>query len=161
MVPPEIAEVPITTTWPTIGAFEAGRWVGRLADVRLGIGKFFTLGKLWAAATIPVSLAVFAWQLMPYVCRRYTLTNRRVLIRRGWSGVDEKWIALDEFDAIGIEILPGQEWLRAGELIFLRDGKEVLRFSGVSRPDVFRQVCQRACGSLLSVRRVREKQLVS
>jgi hypothetical protein len=33
-----------------------------------------------------------------------------------------------------VELLPGQEWLRAGELIFRRHGNEVFRLSGVSRP---------------------------
>ena len=64
------------TIWPTIGAIAPGRWVGQLSGLRLGWG-FFTLGKLFALATIPVSLVVFCWQLLPGVCRRYVLTNLR------------------------------------------------------------------------------------
>jgi hypothetical protein len=145
-------EVPAMTIWPTIGATRAGRWVGRLAALPYGYG-LFTLGKLLAAATIPVSLGVFAWQLMPYVCRRYCLTNRRLVIRRGLRGVDERWLGLDEFDAVAIEVLPGQQWLRAGDVVFKRDGIEVLRFSGVARPEVFRQVCLKAREAVLAVRR--------
>ncbi|MCD4728242.1 MAG: PH domain-containing protein, partial [Pirellulales bacterium] len=71
VMPPEVTEVTCKVVWPTIGATRAGRLVGRLAAVRFGVGEFFTLGKLLAVASIPLSLAVFAWQLMPFVCRRY------------------------------------------------------------------------------------------
>ncbi len=152
--PPDLEEVKVMTVWPTIGATAAGRWVGRMADVRLGLGEFFTLGKLLALATIPVSLAVFVWQLMPYVCRRYCLTNRRLIVRRGLSPTDERWISLDEFDAIETEVLPGQEWLHCGDLIFKRGTSNLLRLPGVSRPEAFRQVCLKTQVALLSVREV-------
>ena len=158
VTPPELEEVDAMTVWPTIGATRAGRMVGKLAAVRTGWGRFFTLGKLWALATIPVSLAVFGWQLMPCVCRRYTLTNRRIIVRKGLMPADEQWIGLDEFDAIGVEVLPGQEWLYAGDLVFQRAGIEALRLAGVSRPEVFRQVCLTAQKALVSVREVVQRQ---
>jgi hypothetical protein len=141
VAPAELAEVTCKVVWPTIGATRAGRLVGRLAAVRLGWGEFFTLGKLLAVATIPLSLAVFCWQLMPYVCRRYTLTNRRIIVRKGLMPMDQRWIELDDFETIDVEVLPGQGWLHAGDLIFRRGGNEVLRLQGVSRPEVFRHVC--------------------
>jgi hypothetical protein len=157
-VPPELDELDAMTVWPTIGAHPLGRLVGRLCASKIGIGRFFTLGKLWALVTIPLSLAVFCWQLMPYICRRYTLTNRRIIIRRGLQPLDAKWVDLDGFDTIEVEILPGQQWLHAGELIFKRGETEVLHLSGVSRPEVFRQVCLNAQNALLSVRNVVQQQ---
>ena len=118
IMPSQIAEASCKVVWPTIGAIGAGRWVGRLAATRLGIGRFLTLGKLLALATIPVSLAVFCWQLMPWAYRRYILTNRRIVVRLGLRPRDERWIDLDKFDRIDVEILPGQEWLHAGDLVF-------------------------------------------
>jgi hypothetical protein len=158
VTPSELAEVTCRVVWPTIGATRAGRLVGRLAAVRLGLGEFFTLGKLLAAATIPLSLAVFAWQLMPYVCRRYTLTNRRIIIRKGLMGVDGRWISLDDFDSIAIEVLPGQKWHHAGDLVFRHGDLEVLRLAGVRRPETFRQVCLSARTALVSVREVVQRQ---
>jgi hypothetical protein len=157
-VPPELDELDAMTIWPTIGAHPLGRLVGRLCAGKIGIGRFFTLGKIWALVTIPLSLAVFCWQLMPYICRRYTLTNRRIIIRRGLQPLDAKWVDLDGFDTIKVEVLPGQEWLHAGELIFKHGEIEVLHLSGVSRPEVFRQVCLSAQNALLSVRKVVEQQ---
>ena len=157
-------EIVAKTVWPTIGATSAGRWVGQLAGSRIGVGnKFFTLGTLMAVVTIPVSLAVYAWQLMPFVCRRYTLTNRRIVIRRGSSAPNEKSSTekstdLDAFDAIDVKVLPGQDWLHTGELIFRQGGAEVLRLSGVPRPEVFRRVCLMSRDAVVSVRKTVEEQ---
>lgn len=158
VVPSELAEVTCKVVWPTIGAMRLGRLVGQLAAVKIGWGEFFTLGKLLAVATIPLSVAVFGWQLMPVVCRRYTLTNRRIIIRKGLTAADGPWISLDDFDAIDIEVLPGQAWLHAGDLVFRHGDRVVLRLGGVSRPEAFRQVCLVARTAMVSVRAVVERQ---
>jgi len=78
-----LPESTILTFWPTIGATTAGRWVGRLAGFAPFWDPLRLVGKLLAAATIPVSLVVYFWQLMPFVTRRYRLTNARVVIEKG------------------------------------------------------------------------------
>ena len=158
VAPSEISEVISKVVWPTIGATRAGRLVGQLTGVRLGLGDFFTLGKLLALATIPLSIAIFFWQLMPYICRRYVLSNRRIIIRKGLRAVDEKWINLDDFNSIHIEVLSGQKPLHAGDLVFRRDSREIFRLAGVSRPETFRQVCLTAQYALTSVREVTRQQ---
>lgn len=140
--------------WPTIGATRCGRLVGQLGTVRVGVGRVFTLGNLFALATIPISLGVFAWQLMPGVIRRYCLTNRRIVVLKGLTRVEERGIGLDEFDAIETRVLPGQEWLHTGEMVFLRDGREVFHLSGVSRPQTFREICLKQRKTLLAMRDV-------
>lgn len=134
----------LAVRWPTITATHTGRMVGRLAGLGPGFGTTITLGVLLSVVTVPISLAVYAWQLMPFVARRYRLTDRRILIQRGLAPVEGDSIAYEDFDSIDVEILPGQAWLHSGELIFRRDGQEVFRLSGVSRPEVFRQVCMDA-----------------
>ncbi len=161
VTPSELAEVTCKVVWPTIGATRAGRLVGRLAAVRAGWGEFFTVGKLLALATIPLSVAVFCWQLLPYVCRRYALTNRRIIIRRGLVPIDQHWISLDEFDSVDVEVLPGQDWLHAGDLVFRRGEHEVLRLAGVPRPEILRQVCATARTALLSVHEIVQRQAAS
>ncbi len=154
---PEVSEKKIMTVWPGIASMAPGRWVGRLAGNRTGYG-FFTLGKLLALATIPLSLVVYLWRLMPGACRRYTLTNERLIIQRGLTATEGPSIGLDEFDSIEVAILPGQDWLHAGELVFQREGKEVFRLSGVSRPEAFRQVCLKAHNALVRGRQVCQQQ---
>jgi hypothetical protein len=154
---PSPAGQKIVTVWPGIGSMALGRWVGRLAGNPLGLG-FFTLGKVLAIATIPVSLAVYLWRLMPTACRRYTLTSRRIIIQRGLTAKDGPSIGLDEFDTIESVVLPGQGFLHAGDLIFKREGAEVFRLPGVCRPEAFRQVCLKARTALLRGRQVSELQ---
>ena len=162
-VPPELAEVTSTVVWPSIGAYPLGRLVGRWCGLRLGIG-FFTLGKAMALLTIPLSLAVYIWKILPWICRRYRLTSRRIVIQKGYSSKDTASIGLDQFDAIDIQYLPGQPWLRCGEMLFIRRespdaaGQVVLRLSGVPRPAVFRHVCLEGRTALLSVREVLRRQ---
>ena len=50
------------------------------------------------------------------------------------------------------------KWLHAGDLVFKRDGKEVFRLRGVSRPDAFRQICLKARNALICGREVRQQQ---
>ncbi len=147
----------IMTVWPGIGSMTLGRWVGRLAGNRMGYG-FFTLGKLLALATIPVSLTVYLWRLMPGACRRYTLTSRRLIIQHGLTAQDGPSIGLDEFDSIEVAVLPGQDFLHAGDLVLRREGTEVFRLSGVSRPEAFRHVCLKARNALVRGRQVCQQQ---
>jgi hypothetical protein len=164
VTPPELDETTSTVVWPSIGAYGLGRLVGRLSGLRAGWG-FFTLGKLMALLTIPLSLAVYIWKVLPYVCRRYRLTNRRIAIQKGYSAKDVASIGLDEFDSIEVRRLGGQAWLRSGEMVFLArrgasdpGGQEVFRLSGVPRPEVFCQVCLEARTALLAVRGVLREQ---
>ncbi len=144
------SEITAMTVWPSIAAFPLGRRVGRLCAIA-GVGKFFTAGKLMALATIPISLPLFFWRLAPRVARRYVLTDRRVVIRKGLGNAEAEAIRLEDFESIEIEELPGQEFLRAGDLVFRASGKEAFRLPGVQHPQGFRQACLRGQRAWLSV----------
>jgi hypothetical protein len=81
-----------------------------------------------------------------------------LIIQLGLTARDGPSIGLDEFETIEIAVLPGQEWLHAGDLVFKRTGKEVFRLRGISRPEAFRQVCLKARNALIRGREVSEKQ---
>lgn len=151
-------ELTAMIVWPSIGALEPGRLVGRLAAIRIGWPRFLTIGMVLAVATIPLSLGVYVWQLLPFVYRRYRITDRRIVVDKGLGLAEERSIGLDEFDDIEIVVLPGQEWLRSGELVFRRDGHEVFRLSGVSRPVPLREVCLKARDAFVRVRDVLQAQ---
>jgi hypothetical protein len=151
VTPPETREVTVMVVFPTLGATGLGRLIGRLCSLQLGVG-FFTLGKLMALAMIPFALALFAFSLLPGVITRYRLTNRRVVVQKGLRAIDQRWVDFDRFDAIDIEVLPGQEWYPAGDLIFRRGAIETFRLAGVSRPDTFRNTCLAARRGYLGAR---------
>ncbi|MDD4267634.1 MAG: PH domain-containing protein [Pirellulaceae bacterium] len=155
---PQIEEIPVITVWPSIGAFSLGRWVGRMCSVRAGIGGFFTLGKLLAVATIPVSFLLYFWRLAPRAARRYSLTSRRIVIRRGLAGADGRSIGLLDFDSIQVRILPGQEFLRSGDLVFRSAGQDLFLLTGVPNPETFRQACLKAQMALAGVAKVLDRQ---
>jgi len=158
VVPSETREATIMTVWPTLAAWPIGRALGSLYSIRAGIGNVLTIGNLIAALSIPLALVLFFLSLAPGICRRYTLTNRRVIVRRGLTAVDERWVSLDNFDQIDVEVLPGQQWFRSGEMIFRKGPLETFRLSGVSRPETFKQTCLKAQMAHTRVAKVRELQ---
>jgi hypothetical protein len=158
VAPPELGEVTIMTVWPSIAAMRLGRVIGRACGVAWPPPPF-NVGKLLALAMIPLALTLYFFRYaVPLVtsmltlgmfpvnstCLRYRLTNRRLVIQKGLLPVDDRAVALDQFDAIDVLVLPGQEWYPAGELVFRQGPVEVFRLSGVSRPEAFRQVCLKA-----------------
>lgn len=160
VAPPELDEVTSMIVWPSVAASRVGRVAGQLVGVRYRVGRYFVLGRLLALPAIPLALLAFAWKLMPFVARRYRLTNQRIHIEKGLSHGPDRSVGLDEFDEIEVEVLAGQAWLRAGELIFRQEGREVFRLSGVGSPKAFRKTCLKARTALVSVRNVLEQQAV-
>jgi len=153
----EIEEVVILTIRPSIGATRLGRLVGQAASLSNGWGVL-TVGNLLAVLLMPVALALFFWLRLPGLCRRYMLTTRRAVIGRGLRNVCQQSIAMDEFDQIDVEVLPGQQWLRCGEVIFRRGHRQLLRFSGVPCPEVFRRNCLTVQQAILAAARAKQQQ---
>jgi hypothetical protein len=163
--PPDLHETVIMTVWPSIASMGIGRFLGRLYLIPWGV-SVFTVGHLIALISIPVAaflvvgrfLHAFLTDIQLFgigrlfavivpaelIISRYTLTNRRIIVQRGLRAVDESWVELDRFDTIEVEVLPGQEWYPAGNLIFRRGPIETFRLDGVSRPETFRQTCLKA-----------------
>ncbi len=164
--PAAIRETTVMVVWPSICAGPWGRWLGRLYSLRAGVtiaGVPLTVGWAIAIASIPLALLLYFDKKVPRIplvllgwsnpsCRRYRLTNRRVLVEHPFEGTLLQSIALEGFDAINVHVLPGQEWYDAGDLVFLQNGVERLRLSGVNRPEPFRQSCLKAQQALVSVR---------
>ena len=146
------------TVWPSNAAYELGRFHGRWYAKQNGF-YIFTLGNLICLLSIPGALALYFWRLAPWVGKRYTLTNRRIIeyrsqIRRQANRVlgipfpfrfhptvIAKSVELDRFDSIDIQVRPGQQWYHAGDLVFHEGNVEKFRLDGVSRPEAFRQTC--------------------
>ncbi len=141
VVPSETAESTIMTVWPSIAAYKSGQFLGRLFAINWPNVYIFRLGNLLALLAIPHAAFLYFCRIAPKTGRRYHLTNRRVIVERGLTGVDAGSIRLDDFDEIKVVVQPGQQWHHAGDLSFCRDGREVFRLAGVSRPEGFRQTC--------------------
>lgn len=154
VAPPELAEVPIATAWPSIAVTALGRWLGRRFENNTVIGPLhLTIGRLWVLLSIPLALKLYFFNLLPFRCRRYQLTNRRVIIQKGLAGADERWTTLDDFEDIRIEMQDGQAWYRCGDLVFTKGKVESLRLPAVPHPESFRATCLKAQRSFSMVKK--------
>jgi len=145
VAPVESAETTVMTVWPSVAGMRllgipVGKIIGRLLNIKAGF-YIFTVGNLAALMAIPVGLLLYFKRVGPFVATRYRVTNRRVIVERGLTAKEEKAIEFDRFDSIIVEIDPGDEWYKAGDLVFRNGDVERFRLEGVSRPESFRQVC--------------------
>src|SRR4051794_1931900 len=74
VVPPELAEARIREAWPTVVGVLPG--LGTLGQKLVRSIFLAPLG--WA-----ILAPAFALKFAPFICKRYTLTNRRLMIQHG------------------------------------------------------------------------------
>jgi len=153
------------TVWPSVARYGLGRLLGTWYAIRWPDVYFFRFGNLVALAFIPVSLVLFFMRIAPFIGTRYRLTNRRIIVERGLTGVEDKAVDLDRFDSITIEVQPGQAWYDAGDLVFRLGSAaraasgniETFRLEGVSRPAAFRETCLKSRMAHAGVKRWRRR----
>jgi hypothetical protein len=138
-----------------VAKFGLGRSMGTLMAIRWPDVYIFRLGNLIALMAIPVALVLFFMRIAPGIGIRYRLTNRRVIVERGLTGVEDKAVELDRFDTIAVDIRPGQAWYDAGDLVFRLGNVETFRLEGVSRPAAFRATCLKSQMAHVGVKRAR------
>jgi len=159
--PPAASESTIMMVWPSMGRTPFGQTLGRLYSIKAGIGHILTVGNLIALASIPQALALFFLALNPFTCLRYRLTNRRVVVEKGYKATVEKEVSLDNFDTIEVEILPGQEWFPCSNLVFLKGKVETFRLDGVPHAEGFRHTCLNAQRGYAGVKNAASKRKVA
>ena len=157
--PASVAETTVMTVWPSVAKFGLGRLLGRAYENRTGT-YIFRLGNLIALASIPIALGLYFLRIAPVIGARYRLTNRRIVVLRGLTAVEDKAIELDRFEKIDIEVQPGQAWYDAGDLVFRSGNIEKFRLEGVSRPAAFRVACQKSHAAFVGVKRSLEREAV-
>lgn len=152
-------ETTVMTVWPSNGAFVCGKVLGRLYDISAGF-YIFTVGNVIALATAPIAAVLYIIRLLPFIGRRYCITNQRVVVQTGVVGRgEEKSISLDGFADVEIEVEPGQAWYRSGNLVFRDDkGTETFRLEGVSRPEAFRAAIMKSRQSFVSINEALQRQ---
>jgi len=160
VVPAEIREVTVMTVWPSVAKYALGRSLGSLFAIRWPDVYIFRLGNLIALLSIPIALVLFFVRIAPGIGTRYRLTNRRIIVERGLTSVEDKAVDLDRFDRIDIDVLPGQAWYHAGDLVFKLGNVETFRLEGVSRPAAFRETCLKSHLAHSTVKQFRQRQRI-
>ncbi len=119
---PEVGEARIAERWPSVVAASSG------------------LARLGSAMQRTIILAPLAWfllaplyfkKVLPIFATRYTLTNRRLMIRKGWAAKPSGEVKLTDIEEV--RPVPGTEqpFYRAADLEVISGGKVALRLRGV------------------------------
>lgn len=128
LTPPNVAEVRVREVFPSVARSPGIASLGR------ALTRTIVLAPL---AWLLMALVYFG-KLLPFVGRRYTLTNRRVMIRHGLSATPGQSVSLSDIDEVRIVTDANSTFFRAGNLEIVSQGRVVLTLVGVPEPDSFR-----------------------
>lgn len=128
VVPPDFAEARIRERYPS---------VARNPGIA-GLGRLLTRTILLAPLAWLLMSALYFGKLLPFLMRRYTVTNRRVMIRKGWKGVVSQEVPLSAIDEVRVVTDANSNFFRAANLEILSGDKIVLTLPGLPEPEAFR-----------------------
>jgi hypothetical protein len=134
LVPPQIGEAKIREVWPSVTAHPA---VARL-------GQMLTRTIIGAPLAWLLMAPFYFLKILPGLAKRYTLTNQRVMIRRGMKAQPTHEVALADIDGVRLQSDGNSSFFRAGDLEIVSKGKVVLTLPGVPEPESFRHSIMQA-----------------
>ncbi|GAB4141914.1 hypothetical protein [Thermopirellula anaerolimosa] len=119
----------VKTLWPTISLWSAGAAVARIWCRAVSANRLVTVA---TGVLLAVPAAVlYLWRVRPWGCTYYRLAENGVAVLRGIPGRVTDFVPWHDITRIEVRLLPGQERSAVGDIVFLRDEREVLRFSSV------------------------------
>ena len=133
VMPPQLGEAKIREAWPSVASTRG------LSDLAAGMMKSIILAPLGWLILAPL----LGKKLSPFICRRYTLTNRRLMIQRGLKPAPVEEIALADIDDARIAHV--NAFYRCGDLEITSEGQVKLKLAAVPEPDSFRLAVLNAC----------------
>ncbi len=141
VVPPQLQEALIREVWATVAAQPI---VASLARQLIRSVVFAPLGWLLLAPLWAKRLLGFLPGL-GFLTVRYTLTNRRLMIRTGMKPRTQAELPLDQIASVRIRTDVNSRFYLTGDLEILRDdGSVALTLRGVPEPESFRQAILQA-----------------
>jgi hypothetical protein len=128
MVPPLSGEAMVRQVFPSVAASSGIASLGR------ALMRTYVLAPLgWLIMALP-----YFGKVLPLIGRRYSLTNRRLMIRHGWTQKVGEEILLGKIDEVRIIEDANSPFFRAATLEIISDGKVALKLPGVPGPEGFR-----------------------
>lgn len=134
----------IIVVYPSISASWFGRMLGSLCEcIPLGIGTIKLSHVLFGPIVAPIALLLYLWTKA--FGTRYVVTNRSVQV---WNTLGTRQLTqvnLADIADVEIEVVPGQQFFKAGDLILrAADDRTLARLRGVQRPGVLAQTILKA-----------------
>lgn len=127
VAPPEKSEVMIRERYPSVASMGAIATLGRKLT-----GTIILAPLAWLIMAGP-----FFGKLLPLIGRRYAITNRRVMIRKGWKGTPGQEVKLSDIDDVRMVTNSNSDFFRAGDLEIISGGKVAFTLRGVPEPESF------------------------
>jgi hypothetical protein len=131
----EVAEGRVREVWPSVASFPG------IANV----GRMLTRTIILAPLAWLIMSSVYFGKLMPFLMRRYTLTNRRLMIRKGWHGSVAQEVPLSAIDEIRVVVDGNNTFFRAADLQIVGGGQVLMTLAGVPDPESFRHAILATC----------------
>jgi hypothetical protein len=128
LVPPQLEETTIRVVWPSVATSPAIARLGR------SMMRTIILAPLaW------LMLAFFYFKkILPGLACRYALTNRRLMIQKGWKRTPSKEIALAAIDDVRLDPESYDAFYRTANLEIVSKGQVVMTLPGVPNAESFR-----------------------
>jgi len=123
-----VTERIIREVWPSVTAIPAAA----------SLGKTLIRSIILAPLGWLLLLPIYFLKILPFVAKRYTLTNRRLMIQRGLKPKPSHEVALSEIDDAQIVASTIDTFYRSATIDVLSKGKVTLQLSGVPDPESFR-----------------------
>ena len=136
VVPPQLQEAMIREWWATTAANAPVMTLARklIGTIFLAPIGWLLIAPFWAKRFLGFLPG------LSFLTVKYTLTNRRLMIRAGMKPHATKEIPLDQIGDVRIKTDGNSEFYTTGELQILRkDGTTAFEMPGVSEPESFRQ----------------------
>jgi Bacterial PH domain len=134
LVPPQLNEAIIRERWPSVAA-------SPLAGPGRALMRTIVLAPLaWLLLAIP-----YFKKVLPFLATRYTLTNRRLMIRRGLKAVPAQEVALADIDEVRIREGSEDPFFRAATIDIVSGGKVVLSLPAVPGAEAVCHAIRSAC----------------
>lgn len=138
LTPPLLGEAKIREVWPSLIVGYPGL---------TSLVEYLLRSILLAPVAWIILLILFGKKFSPFICKRYTLTNRRLMIQRGLKPRPVSEIALADID--DVRQVPGTyyDFFQAGSLEIVSKSKGNLTLGGVPEPESFRWAIINACAA--------------
>jgi hypothetical protein len=130
LMPPQLGEALIREAWPTVVGYQAG--LSRLGERLMKTIILAPLGWLLMAP-------LFGRKFMPFLCKRYTLTNQRLMIQRGLKPHMVEQIPLADIDDVRLVEGTYDPFYLSGDLEVISGGQAHMKLIGVPEPESFRR----------------------
>jgi hypothetical protein len=138
LTPPQVGEAVIREAWPTV--LNASPAAAALGQKLIRSVFLAPLGWLLLAP-------LYFKKIMPFLARRYTITNRRVMIRRGLKPSPTHEVALADIEDVRLAAGSLDEFYKSGTLEVIAKGQVALTLTGVPEPEGFRRALLNACAA--------------